>query len=564
MLGLLQSLAQQTFGVVIPLQAQVGVMTVITIFNTLPGAVAPVMGALQSMAQQTFTIIGNLAMLVATGVNAAYAKAEGDSNGYLNSMRSTAQTTFQQIGTSATAVTTGVNNAYRSAESDAAGYLNTMRSTAANTFSAISQSAQQVATGINNAFRTGTDDAIGYLNSLRNTAVADFAAITNAARTAAQNVANIGGAANASTSAVNGLVSAMNSIPNISRTITITTNEVHHVYTVFGSSPNNPNSPTPNRAQFGVNMLVDKPTHILAGEGWGKERVKVSPGTMGFVEDLGKELRDIFSNKSSGSTSSGFGGLGGMGARISERVNKFIDDLFHKIGWPFYGTFPGSGGGGGSGTGGGGGGGTPQPPARFLLNPSMKNFGVYPIGHPHAGEPILTEHPGQVNQGKFEQPYPNIGTGTNTGGSGSGSGTGTGGTGGSGTGTGGTGNSNTGVSQIISQIDSISQHSNQPGQNNTYSHENINTGSNVMGVVPMPSGGGVLSNTTASVINQSNVNMTGTSGTGSVVQTNTNSIKTQTVHETPVPITLEIDGAILTRKIIKLITQELSNAGVYG
>jgi hypothetical protein len=53
-------------------------------------------------------------------------------------------------------------------------------------------------------------------------------------------------------------------------------------------------------------------------------------------------------------------------------------------------------------------------------------------------------------------------------------------------------------------------------------------------------------------------------GTGSVNQTTTNTTQTQTIHETPVPITLEIDGAILTRKIIKLITQELSNAGVYG
>jgi hypothetical protein len=85
-----------------------------------------------------------------------------------------------------------------------------------------------------------------------------------------------------------------------------------------------------------------------------------------------------------------------------------------------------------------------------------------------------------------------------------------------------------------------------------------------MGIVPLPSGGGVLTNTTASVINQSNVNLTGNSGSGSVNQTNVNNVQTQTVHETPVPITLEIDGAILTRKIIKPITQELSNAGVYG
>jgi len=547
MLGNLQTLAQQTFGVVIPQQAQIGVAIVIAVFNTLPGAVAPVMGQLQSMAQQTFTTIGQLAMLVAQGVNTAYQTAESDANGYLNSMRSTAQSIFQAIGTSATAVTTGVNNAYRTAESDSNGYLNSMRGTAQTTFAAISNSAMQVANGVNTAFSRAEQDATGYLNSLNRTAATVFAAISRAAQTAAQNVANIGGAANAAASAVSNLRSQVESLPNISRTITYTIRTV-------GSAP---------AFQFGGNMIVDKPSMFIAGEANRKERVKVSPGTMAMVEDLSRDLREKFSGGHMG-TSSGWGGLGGMGAHIAEFVNNFLDNLFHKIGWPFFGDFPGGGGhhGGGGGGGSGGGGGTPTPPDRFLKNPSMKNFGVYPVGHPLEGMPILTDNPGAVHNGAFEEPYPNMGTASNTGGGGSGGTTGgdTGGGGGGSTtgGTTGTGGSGSDISQIISQINSISQTSNMPGQNNTYSHENINNGSNV---IPLPGTGGTpITNIAGSVISQSNVkNNVSASGNTSAVSTNT-----RVVHEQPVPITLEIDGSVLTKKIIKLVMEELNNAGVYG
>ena len=316
-------------------------------------------------------------------------------------------------------------------------------------------------------------------------------------------------------------------------------------------------------------MIVDKPSMFIAGEANRKERVKVSPGTMAMVEDLSRDLREKFSGGHMG-TSSGWGGLGGMGAHIAEFVNNFLDNLFHKIGWPFFGDFPGGGGhhgggGGGSGGGsggGGGGGGTPTPPDRFLKNPSMKNFGVYPVGHPLEGMPILTDNPGAVHNGAFEEPYPNMGTASNTGGGGGSTTGGSGGGGGTtGGGTGGTttGGSGSDISQIISQINSISQTSNMPGQNNTYSHENINNGSNV---IPLPgTGGGTpITNIAGSVISQSNVkNNVSASGNTSAVSTNT-----RVVHEQPVPITLEIDGSVLTKKIIKLVMEELNNAGVYG
>jgi len=646
--GLIQTLAQQTFGVVLPQTATAGVTVIVSVFSTLPGAITPIFGQMQSMAQQTFTTIGQLAMLVANGVNAAYAKsqadaagylttiqtisintwnaisaatvaistgvnaayaksqadaagylttiqtisintwnaigaatiaistgvntayrtAEADAMGYLNSMQTEANAAFLAIGRSAIQVTTGVNTAYRTAEADAAGYLNSMQSNAATVFSAIGRSAIVVASGVNTAFRQAEADATGYLNTLRNTAASVFASVANFARAAASAVLSIGSSANASTGAVRGLINAMNSIPNISRTITIT--EIHRIVTVQSTI----------FAQHGINTLVDKPTHIIAGEGFGKERVKVSPGTMGFVEDLSRELHAKFASGSAGGssssggsymgTTSGLGGLGGMGARISEWVNKFIDDLFHKIGWPFYGEFPGGGGhhgghGGGHGGGGhgghggghGGGGGTPLPD-RFLKNPSMKNYGFYPVGHPHAGEPILTQFPGRIDQ---EQTGAGGGGGSGTGGGGSGGGGGTGGSGG-GSGTGGNNNNND-VSQIISQINTISQTASGPGQNNYYSNTNTNTGSNV---IPMPGSGTALTNYAANIISEENNNSTNNLGTsGTSLQTNTrNQTQTRVLHETPVPITLEIDGALLTKKIIKLITQELSNAGVYG
>jgi hypothetical protein len=523
------------------------------------------------MSIATWNAIGAAAVAISTGVNTAYRTAEADAMGYLNSMQTEANAAFLAIGRSAIQVTTGVNTAYRTAEADAAGYLNSMQSNAATVFSAIGRSAMVVASGVNTAFRQAEADATGYLNTLRSTAASVFTSVANFARTAASAVLGIGSSANASTGAVRGLISAMNSIPNISRTITIT--EIHRVVTVQSTI----------FAQHGINTLVDKPTHIIAGEGFGKERVKVSPGTMGFVEDLSKELHAKFASGSAGGssssggsymgTTSGLGGLGGMGARISEWVNKFIDDLFHKIGWPFYGDFPGTGGhgggggghgGGGGGTGGGGGGGggggTPLPP-RFLKNPNMKNYGFYPIGHPHAGEPILTPFPGRIDQ---EQTVGGGGTG------GGGTGTGGGGTGGGGGGTGtgggggtGTGGNNNDVSQIISQINTISQTASGPGQNNTSSVSNTNTGSNV---IPMPTSGTAMSNYVGSIISEENNNSTSNLGSsGTVLQTNTRTqTQTRVLHETPVPITLEIDGALLTKKIIKLITQELSNAGVYG
>jgi len=589
--GLLQTLAQQTFGVIIPQNAAIGIAAVIMSFNTLPGAIAPVYGtimtlsattftvtipqnaaigiaaviatfnsllppttavmnAMQQVAAATFAAIGASAIQVATGVNTAYAAAQADSNGYLNSMRATAATIFAAIGQSATQVTTGVNNAYRTAEADANGYLNSMRSTAAAVFSAIGQSAMQVATGVNQAFRQAEQTAISAMNNIRAAAASAFGAVANAARLAASAIMGIASAANSARSSVESLRSAVNSLPNVNRTITYT-------YRTVGSPP---------AFQFGGNMLVDKPSLFIAGEAFRKERVKVAPGTMSFVEDLSKELREKFSDGHMG-TSSGWGGLGGMGAHIAEFVNTFLDNLFHKIGWPFFGDFPGGHGGGGGGSGGGGGGtggggtgggggGVPIP-ERFLKNPNMKNFGFYPIGHPHAGEPILTPYPGASDR---EQ---TVGGGSGGGGTTGGGGTGGtgGGTGGSGSGTGG-GNTNTGgnipgdISQIISQINSQTQSSNQNGQNNVSVMENVNNASNV---IPLPTGG-TLTNTAASTIIQSNThnNVKSSGNTSSV------SAQTKVVHETPVPITLEIDGASLTKKIIKLLTQELSNAGVYG
>ena len=68
----------------------------------------------------------------------------------------------------------------------------------------------------------------------------------------------------------------------------------------------------------------------MAGEGNGKERVKVSPGTMGFVEDLSRELHAKFGDSTNAGggtymgTTSGLGGLGGMGAQYPNVLTSLL------------------------------------------------------------------------------------------------------------------------------------------------------------------------------------------------------------------------------------------------
>jgi hypothetical protein len=607
-LGFIDANVSATFLTTIPPYAVAGANAIVVAFATLPGAITPILGQMASLSAQVFAAIGASSIVVATsvttnyntalansngvlaamkasaaqvfqaigasavqvsvGVNKEYNTAEQDANGYLKSMQAEAAAAFKAIGASAVQVSTGVNTAYRTSEQDSNGYLNSMKNEANAAFIAIGRSAMAVATGVNTAFRQAEADGTGYLNSLKNTAISDFNQMVNSARSVASAVSGIGSAANSAIGDVNSLASAINSVPTSHTT-------VFRIQTV-GSIP---------AFQFGGNMLVDKPTMFLAGEGMGKERVKVAPGTMGFTEDLSKEISNLFKSKPSGSsghtsTSSsqnlgslgdiisgavhgGLGSLGGLGAQITEWVNKFIKDLFDML----HIHPPGGGGTGGGGTGGGGGGGNPPPiPDRFLKNPNMKNFGVYPIGHPHAGEPILTANPGQVNNGAFEDQFLHPTPATDTGGT-------TTTTGGTTTTTDNNGNNtntqtqtnSTGtsdLSQIISQISNISQTSNLPGQNNFSSVTQTNTGANV---IPMPGTGQSMTNTTASTIsqinNQSNNNANGivTSGGGTSV-----SAQTRIIHETPVPVTLEIDGIIFSKKVIKLITEEMSNAGVFG
>lgn len=77
------------------------------------------------------------------------------------------------------------------------------------------------------------------------------------------------------------VLSSINSLNNRTGTVTVC-----HRETVVS---------TARRAgQFGLNDIVDRPTHFLAGEGFGKERVKIQPGTMAFVEDFTKEMSQKF------------------------------------------------------------------------------------------------------------------------------------------------------------------------------------------------------------------------------------------------------------------------------
>lgn len=538
--GEIGGVAQQVFEVGLPLYVNTGVGAMTTAFATILPSITPILGQLQSMAQQTFTIIGQQAILVTQGVNTAYQQAQGDARGYLatiqsssiaawnaigqaaiviatsvnqdyataekdalgylQSMQKEADTTFKAIGTSAVQVPTGVNTAYKTAEADAKGYLNTMQTDANNVFKAIATSSNQVAVGVNNAFRTADQDAEGSLNNLRSAADSTFQDIISRSGSAGRAIDGIGNSARAATGAVNQLAAAINGLRD--KTVTI------HVQQQ-GSIPGG------FAGQFGLNMLVDKPTQFLAGEGMGKERVKIAPGTMGFVEDLSKELREKFGNHGQYSgTSSGFGGLGGLGAHISEWVNDFLENLFNSIGWPF----PGHGGGSGGGTGGGGN--NPPPhPQNINLSPNMLNaFGPFPVNSPHAWEqsnvitPQTTTLPPDA--------------------SGSGSGTSSGSSsGGSTSQTNTNTNSNTqNNSGNIIQTNTSSQISNIPGASNTNSNVNINTSSG--------------------------------SQSSSTSQTSQGTVKV--IRETSVPITLELEGTPLMKTILKLISQEMSNAGVYG
>ncbi|MDR4490791.1 MAG: hypothetical protein R2685_07805 [Candidatus Nitrosocosmicus sp.] len=243
--GTIEAVAQVIFEQNIPAHALTMVTKVTEELNKLPPAAAPSFGEIDSLSQTILeTNVPNHASIMVTNVQTHFDEMKSNADSTLSDMESRAESSFQAQGDAAIAVAQGVSQHFSDAKAAGERIIGDLESS---------------------------------VKSSANTMADAFGKVADA-------VDNIGQSAQNAESDVDSLKKAVESLPNIDRTIT------YHIETV-GSKPSG--------AQFGTNMLVDKPQMLLVGEGFGKERVKISPGTMPFTEDFSREMNNHFARKNS-------------------------------------------------------------------------------------------------------------------------------------------------------------------------------------------------------------------------------------------------------------------------
>lgn len=142
-----------------------------------------------------------------------------------------AQNAASGVAAAVNTVPGAVNTAFSRAAGNAGGYLATIMRNAQSAFTTVGNAANAVVGPINSAFSRAASAATSAFNTIRTQATSAFNAVGQAAASAGSKVASamngIASSVNKAISTVRSLISALNSIPNITRTVTIIHRDVY-------------------------------------------------------------------------------------------------------------------------------------------------------------------------------------------------------------------------------------------------------------------------------------------------------------------------------------------------
>lgn len=508
-------------------------------------------GELETVFQVIFE--QNLPVHVENGVNAATQKFEEFKDGIgpvMGEIDSLTQTIFEtNVPNHASIMADNVNTHFETMKSNAQSTLSDMEANAEESFQAQGDAAIAVAQGVSRHFSDAKAAGERIMRDLENAVVDSANAMADAMERVADAVDSIGESARNAQDDVESLRDSVESLPNVERTIT------YRIETV---------GRRPEGAQFGTNMLVDKPQMLLVGEGWGKERVKVAPGTMPFAEDFRAEMNQKFEMQRAAQTPAsqtqtqtnnnpnvyapGYQhtnqtnnpDIGGGSRSMMINSNASLVQMNNGKGKRMIvdgktgtvimldgsssssGSNSGSGGGSGSGSGNGNSGDmVGQNNNVNIDNDSNSKNNVYAPGYFDNNNKVINNS----NNGS---------PGTNANGSNGG----------------------------VTQSQSVSQSGS--GQNYYYQSQTNNGVTTVNSNIPIPPG----------MINQSaassgNIPTSGSFSSDSrsrlLARGDPFGFQTRVVHETPIEVNIDLEGVKLAKKIIKILTEEMGwGSGYYG
>lgn len=260
-LGGVGAVIQQTFEVNFPVAVSTGVTTSEGYLIGFQGFFGDILGQLINTSTSSFS-----AIQVNFGTT-------------MGQMINTSSASFTAMAEHPKLFSAAVDEQFGKAADDGINLMTALDSSVSQSFDNMAEYPSLVSEAVDQEFGKAADDGKNLIQALERAVKSSCDAMASAFGKVSDAVDKIGESAQNAESDVDSLKSAVESLPNIDRTIT------YHIETV-GSKPSG--------AQFGTNMLVDKPQMLLVGEGFGKERVKVSPGTMPFAEDFTREMNHKF------------------------------------------------------------------------------------------------------------------------------------------------------------------------------------------------------------------------------------------------------------------------------
>lgn len=249
-------------------------------------------GNIETAAQTIFEqVIPSLIANVAVAMNNSFKQGTDDAIGYMKTLNDNTIEVFMRIVEGLDPVVQAFNDQFSTAQQNATDQMHTLSDNTIEVFMHIVEGLDPVLQAFDTTFSTAQQNETDQMRTMSDNIIEAFMRIvegldqvaqafedmSNRAQSALDSVRS---SADSATSSVKQLANAINSLKN--KTVTITT-----VYKTTGKKA----------GQFGLTATVDKPTEFLAGEGNSPERVKISPGTMPFVEDFKAEMNQFFRGK---------------------------------------------------------------------------------------------------------------------------------------------------------------------------------------------------------------------------------------------------------------------------
>lgn len=538
-LGGIGSLIQQTFEVNFPVAVSTGVTTAEGYLVGFQGFFGNIFGQLINTSTSSFS-----AIQVNFGTT-------------MGQMINTSSASFTAMAEHPKLFSAAVDTEFGKAADDGTNLIDALDAAVSKSFDNMAEYPSVVSEAVDQEFGKAADDGKNLIQALERAVKSSCDAMASAFGKVSDAVDKIGESAQNAESDVDSLKSAVESLPNIERTIT------YHIETE-GSKPAG--------AQFGTNMLVDKPQMLLVGEGFGKERVKVSPGTMPFAEDFTREMNHKFEVQRSVSGQPGQPGTNANGTSTNNGTSISTPGQPGANGQPGTNGSPGASGvnnvyapgyqgvptnqnnnpdlGGGLGTG-------------MMIN---SNASLVAMNNANGKKMIVDGRTGTVIMLNGSSSSSNTNTNTNTGSGSSNSGDIVG------------QNNNVNVdndtnsknnvyipgSSGITQSQSNSSQSGSSGGNYYYQSQTNNGVTRVNSNIPAPPG--MVNESAAS---SGNIPVSGSYSSDSrsrlLSRGDPFGFQTRVVHETPVEVNIDLEGVKLAKKIIKILTEEMGwGSGYYG